>query len=412
LSLRSTIVVTGRGVISAAGFSVESLWQRACAGESPAARLSWRNPENDDPFVACVVSDLPEVFRRARRMDRVAQLALAAAHGAWFEAQLDVKPVPGERVAILAATSRGPLDKLRQAHDTPEGRQLPSLVADTAMASLSGVLSMFFKAQGPCLTVSATCASAAAAIILGAQQLLCGEADLVLAGGAEAPLLRPVLEQFAAARLLGSHALWAKTCRPFDLTRNGTVLGEGAGFLVLETLESAQRRGVVPLAQLAGWAMGAEARERASVDDTGSTLARVVERSLAKAQLKRDVVGYINMHGTGTHMNDLSEARAIQQVFSGGRSPACSSTKPITGHCMGAGAGLEAIIAIEALRQQVMPVSANCVELDPECAIDLICGQSRAGEFQAAMSNSSGFWGNHASLVFQRMPSTSGVAGG
>jgi 3-oxoacyl-[acyl-carrier-protein] synthase II len=181
------------------------------------------------------------------------------------------------------------------------------------------------------------------------------------------------------------------------------MLGEGAGFLVLETLAAARQRGVEPLALLAGWFIGAEGRERAGMDSSGEGLARVLRESLAAASLVPAEVGYLNLHGTGTRLNDLAEAQAVRIVFGDDGPPGCSSTKPITGHCMGAGAALEAIISIEALRRQLLPPSANCDQPDPECAIDLVRGQPRPAAVRAALSLSSGFWGNQGALVFRSL---------
>jgi 3-oxoacyl-[acyl-carrier-protein] synthase II len=236
---------------------------------------------------------------------------------------------------------------------------------------------------------------------MAAQALLLGEADIILAGGAEAPLIPVVLEQFEAAEILGAHKFPQRVCRPFDVTRDGTVIGEGAGFLVLETLASARRRGVPCLARLAGWALRTEAHDRAGMDASGKSLAEMMQRALASAGLPAAAIGYINTHGTATPLNDLTEARAIQKVFQNCvPSPACSSTKPVTGHCLGASAAIEAIITIEALRQQVAPPTANCLQPDPACAINLIREHAHCQEMKAAMSIAAGFWGNQAALIF------------
>lgn len=398
------IVITGVGAITAAGPSADALWQRVCASLSPAVWLPFPRRAGAKPFAGCVATLPPERPPAwARKLDRSARLALVAAQEAWQHAQLNTRPATPERVGIVAATSRGTVEKWEHAFaQLAQEHCAPSLIANTTIANLSGALSLRLQAKGPALTLSATCASGAAAIALGAQQLVLGEADVVVAGGAEAPLRPVVLEQFAAARLLGSHSEAAKTCRPFDLTRDGVVLGEGAGFLVLETLASAQRRGVSALARLSGWALGADAHHRAGMSTSGGDLARLIRQSLTMAGLPPEAIGYLNLHGTGTPMNDLGEARAIAQVFgTGPRRPACSSTKPITGHCMGAGAAVEAIVCLAALREQRLPPSANCEQPDPECAIDLVRGAPRSAPFRAALSTSAGFWGNQAALVFE-----------
>ena len=213
----------------------------------------------------------------------------------------------------------------------------PSLAAHSTLDSLSGALSMTLGASGPCLTVSCTCASAAHAIALAAQQIMLGEAEVMIAGGADAPLHDAVIRQILATGILGSHADPRRACRPFDASRNGTLIGDGAAFLVLESLESARRRGVPVRARLVGWAMGADATHRTSPREDGEGLVRVMRRALRLARLGPEEIDYVNAHGTGTLLNDRIEALAMRTLL-GDRlhRVACSSTKPVTGHCLGA----------------------------------------------------------------------------
>jgi len=257
------------------------------------------------------------------------------------------------------------------------------------------------EAHGPAMTVSATCASGAAAIALAAEQILLGKVEVALAGGAEAPLNPMVIAQLHAAGILGHDADPQLTCKPFGIARNGIVLGEGAGFLVLESLTSAQRRKATMLARLSGWALAAEGGERVGMDRTGASLSRVITEALAMAGVAPAQLGYINAHGTGTVLNDIAEANALRAALGDAASRVpCSSTKAITGHCLGASAALEAAIGIAALREGRLPGTANCQRPDAEVTLNLLRASAEQSA-SSALSISAGFWGNQAALVFQ-----------
>lgn len=382
---------------------VAPLWEAVLAGRSLAQ--AWPDPAetSEPPSGVCRISSLPGVPPIVRKLDRSAKLGLAAALEAWQDARLPEAGLPPHRVGVITASSRGTVETWDKAFERlKHGATPPSIIAATTIAHLSGALSLHWKLQGPMLAVSATCASAAVALALAAQQLLTGAADVMLVGGVEAPLHPVVLRGFDTAGLLAHHPDPTQACRPFDLARNGTVLGEGAGFLVLETLDSARRRGATIYGQLAGWAMGAEAYDRAGMDPKGESLAQLMEQALNVAGLTPDAIGYLNLHGTGTKLNDASEALAILRTFGPpDRQPPSSATKPVTGHCMGAGAAVEAIICLEALRHQQLPPTVNCPNPDPACPLALVRQTTPARSLHAAMSLSSGFWGAQAVLVFR-----------
>ena len=397
------VVVSGWGVWSAAGTSASEFAHQVLSGRGPRA-ITRIGP---GAFPALAAPDPPACprFPQAHRMDRSVHLALAAATETVATARLET--VDPTRIAILVGNSRGPAGKW-SATAASSARVRPTQAANTAIASLSGALSLAFQVQGPCLTVSAACASAAHAIALGAALLRTGEADVVLAGGAEAPLVGPLLDQFLAAGILGSHTDPARTCRPFDRTRNGTVPGEGAAFLALESAAHARARNVPALAVLAGYAVGSEAHNRVATRADGAGLARVIRQALDRAGLSPGAIGYVNAHGTGTRVNDLAEAAALDAVFgSAGPRPAVSSTKPVLGHAFGAAPALEAIVALECLRAQKAPPTWACVEPDPELRpLDLILKVPRPLSTRAVLSTSLGFWGNTAALVFRTVESS------
>ena len=396
------VVVTGQGAFCGAGASVDELWQAVLRGESPADWL----PEELSPAglkVAGCRAANPPLTRLTRKLDRSAQFAHAAALEAWSAARLDTQPVAAERVGIFVGTSRGAVGKLADTLAAGLTRRArPSDAAHCSLANISGMLSLAFPAHGPALTVSATCASGAAAIALAAQQILLGTVDVAIAGGAEAPLNPLVLAQLHAAGILGHAADPRRTCKPFDAARNGSVLGEGAGFLILESQASAQRRGVNILARLTGWALAAEGGERVGMDATGASLSRVLTEALTLAGMAPAELGYVNAHGTGTVLNDRAEANALRLALgdAAARVP-CSSTKAVTGHCLGASAALEAVIAIQAIREGRLPGTTNCDSMDPGVKLNLLRASCGPVEVRSALSVSAGFWGNQAALVFQ-----------
>jgi 3-oxoacyl-(acyl-carrier-protein) synthase len=226
----------------------------------------------------------------------------------------------------------------------------------------------------------------------------------MLVGGAEAPLHPAVLTQLQATGVLGFHEQAERTCCPFDVKRNGMMLAEGSGFLVLESEAAAVRRGVQPLARLAGWATSLDDSGRTGVDENGAGLLRVMRQALETAGLAGEQLDYINAHGTGTVLNDQAEARAVNQLLGPHTAAiACTSTKPVTGHCLGATPALEAIVCIQALRHQMIPPTATCYRQDSLCPIHAQPLVARPAKITTVMSNSLGFWGFHASLIFSSL---------
>ncbi len=404
-----TIVVTGMGVAAAAGHSPEDLWRAVVRGTSPAIAFSDPTSPGSPTIPACVIHGPDPAairLRRSHRMDRCVQLALEAAVQAHADAGLDAHPPDPSALGVIAGTSRGPMQKWTESLDqsrSGSNRLSPTLAANSTLDALSGALSVALGAGGPCFTVSATCASAAHAVSLAAQQIVLGEAEIMVAGGADAPLRDAVIRLALATGILGSHAEPRRSCRPFDVTRDGTLMGEGAAFLVLESLESARRRGVAVHARLLGWAMAADSTHRAAPREDGEGLVRAMRRALRVGGLGPEEIDHVNVHGTGTMLNDRIEALAMRRLL-GDRVDrvACTSTKPVTGHCIGASSALEAVITILSLRHQIAPPTANCLDLDPECRLDVVTGMARPMAMRVAMSNSLGFWGKNASLVFAR----------
>lgn len=402
-TLATGLVITGMGITSAAGSDVDSFWNQVRGGHSPAQW--WADPERPKamPIPACRISEpniAPELARWARKSDRCAQLALAAGWQAGQQARL--AGLDRARLGVIVGSARGPVGAMADAvREVQRGLVHPILAASSTCASPSGVLSLVCHAEGPCFTVSASCASAANAIALGAMQILAGEADVVLAGGAEAPLVSAVIEPFRKAGILAHHEDPRKACRPFDRSRNGLLLGEGAAFLVLETEDHARRRGAQPIARLLGWAMTADGRGRTSPRLDGAGLIRAMTAAMRRARINPECIDYINVHGTGTVVNDRVESLALRRLLGAlNRRIPVSSTKPVTGHCLGATPALEAVVTIQTLLHQEIPPTINHEEPEDVWDLDFVSKTSRPAPVKTVLSISQGFWGNNAALVF------------
>lgn len=402
------IVITGMGSVSAAAPTPEALWNLIREERVPA---EW-DPETSRTLgcsVAVYRAPAPDCWRlplrSVRRMDRSTQFAMEAANQALEDAGWRDSVFSSHRIGVVAGTSRGAVEKWRETFHEAAGarrRVSPSLAVDTPVASLSGALSLAYGITGPCMTVSATCSSGALALMVAAEQLLLGHADLMVAGGAEAPLHIEVMAQMKSAGMLASGSEATALLRPFDRDRNGIVLGEGAAFLVLERASQAKRRGRPPHGILAGWALGADAHGRTTNHMDGARLASVMEEALHLAGRTPREVDYVNLHGTATPLNDALERTALLRLFS--QPPPCSSTKPFTGHCLGATPAIEAVIGLLAIRHGHLPPTLNHHHPDPGCPLDLIPWHARKAPVHIVMSNALGFWGNLTTLVLTAPP--------
>ena len=396
------IAITGVGAFSTAGPGAGALAAAAVAGRSPARAGEFAGVSAGGGVAVCsapaIDATQPEM-RSVRRMDRCVQMAWLAAREAWEQSGMKGVYAP-ERIGIVVGSSRGPLGKQREGMERAGDHRLaPSLATDTTFASVSGALARAFDLRGPGAMISATCASGAFAIAWAAEQILLGHADAMLVGGTEAPLQPALLALLQLAGVLGFHVEPEQTCRPFSADRNGLVLGEGSGFLALESGHATAARRVPALAWLAGWATYMDDSGRAGVNRHGSGLTRVMHRALQVAGLRPEEIDYVNAHGTGTRLNDEAESRAVHGIF--GETVPCTSTKPITGHCLGATPALEAVLCVETFRHQVIPPTANCHAQDPLCRINVLPLKARPASVSAVMSNSLGFWGYHSSLIFR-----------
>jgi 3-oxoacyl-[acyl-carrier-protein] synthase II len=387
-----TVVVTGRGIVSSIGESPDAFFEALLAKRSGIA----------DGIGACVDFD-PEVAmspKEARRSDRYTQLAVAAAMQAAEEAGLP-DGVDPERLGVLVGTGVGGLATLQnecQAWLEGGDRAVsPHFVPMMMPNAAAGTIAMRLGAQGPGFSISSACSTGGHSIGEATRMIVRGEADAVIAGGTEAALTGLCIAAFKRMGALSRDGV----SRPFDAERNGFVMGEGAGVLVLEREDHARARGVEILARVAGYGASNDAFHITQPHETGRGAMQAMRATLADADAAAGDVGYINAHGTSTPFNDKIETVAIKQVFNGSATPPpVSSTKSHIGHLLGAAGAVEAIVCVEAVRRGVLPPTINYEQPDPECDLDYVPeGPREAPGLELALSNSFGFGGQNACLA-------------
>ncbi len=411
---RPRVVVTGLGLCNPLGLDRESTWQGLMQGRACSRRITRFDPSEHRVQIACEIDGFdPERFldpKEARRLDRMNQLALSVAYEAVAQAGLDMAAERPERVGVVVGTGIGGLETIQAGFENLLSRG-PNRVNPLTGAMMlpdmaAGQVSMKLGALGPNLCVVSACATGSNAIGEAWELIRRGDAEVMLAGAAEAGIT-----PFALAAFHRTGAMSTRNddppgaSRPFDRQRDGFVFGEGAGLLVLETLQHALDRGATPLVELAGYGLSADAHHISAPLADGSGAARAMQMALDKAGIGPDGVDYINAHGTGTELNDLSETRGIHTVFGpeAERIPV-SSTKSMHGHLMGAAGAVEAAITVETMLRGVLPPTINLEEPGEGCDLDYVPLVPRPVEapIRAALSNSFGFGGHNASLLFTR----------
>jgi len=406
------VVITGMGVVCPVGNDVPSAWSRLVAGESGIAAITRFDASRVESRVAGEVRDFdPEDFierRAARRMDAYSHYAVVAARQAADAAGLDLA-AEAEDVGAVIATGGGGLTTFeRQSRVIFEhGPQRMSPFFATMMIPnmAAAYVSLDLGIKGPLGAVCTACAAGANAIGDAFEIVRRGAAVAMLAGGAEAPINETGLAAFGAMRALSTrNEAPREASRPFDAGRDGFVIAEGAGVLVLEELEHARARGARIEAEIVGYGMSSEAFHVALPDETGASQARAMRAALREAGLSADDVDYVNAHGTAAPVGDVAETRALKIAF-GARAPAVpvSSTKSMTGHPLGAAGAIEAIVCVRAITDGVVPPTINLTDPDPDCDLDYVPNVARTVPVRTAMSNSFGFGGHDVSLVFRRV---------
>ncbi len=407
------VAVTGMGVVTPLGIGVNRFWDALLQGRSGVRLVDRFDTALFPTKIAAQVDDFrAEDFidrRDARRMDRFVQFAVAATRMAVAHAGLDITEDIAPRVGVYIGSGIGGLETLEDQHKTLLERGpkrlspyfIPMMIGDMA----SGQVSILFGAKGPNSAPVSACATGSNAIGDAYKIILRGAADVMICGGSEAAITPLSFAGFCAARALSERNDDPQgASRPFDAGRDGFVMGEGSGVLVIEEWEFAKARGADILAEIVGYGMSGDAYHLVQPAPEGSGAARAMVSALAEAGLDPQDIDYINAHGTSTEIGDTMETRAIRKVFgAAAESVAVSSTKSMTGHLLGAAGGIEAVAVIESLRHGVIPPTINLHAKDAECDLDYVPNKARRADVRAAMSNSFGFGGHNATLVFRRV---------
>ena len=406
------VVVTGLGLVTPLGTGVEKTWNAICAGESGIGRITRFDPAGYDAQIAGEVKDFdPARFiekKEIKKMDTFIHYAVGAAQLAVDDAALKVAPEEATRVGVYIGSGIGGLGSIEHYHDVlrakGSGRVSPFFIPMTIINLASGQVAIRIGAKGSNSCAVTACATGNHCIGDAYRLIQRGEADVMVAGGAEAAVTPLGVAGFAAAKALSfRNDEPTKASRPFDKDRDGFVLGEGAGVVVIEEREHAIRRGVRIYGEIIGYGMNSDAYHITAPPEEGEGAVRCMELALKDAGISREQIGYINAHGTST-MADAIETRAIKQVFGeqAYRIPV-SSTKSMTGHLLGAAGGIEAVFSILALFHGMLPPTINLDVPDPACDLDYIPNKARPAAIQMALSNSFGFGGVNACLIFKRL---------
>ena len=409
--MKRRVVVTGIGLVSPVGLTREATWGSLLAGESGIDRISSFDAEELETTIAGEVKGFDATSyvgrKEARRMDRFVQFAVAATLEAMEQASLEVNDGNSERVAVIISSGIGGIITLSEQIGVMDSRGAsrvsPFLVPMMLPDMASGQVSMLIGAKGPNFATVSACSSGADAVGSAYELVRGGTAEIALTGGAEAAICPIGVAGFNACKALSKrNDEPGRASRPFDAGRDGFVLGEGAGVLVIESAESAAERGVEPIGEIVGYGSTADAHHITQPAPGGEGGARAMKGALEQAGLQPGDVDYVNAHGTSTPLNDKYETMAMKAVFQEhAHEVPISSTKSMTGHLLGAGGSLEAGIAVMAIRDGALPPTINLEESDPDCDLDYTPNAARDRAVNVAMSNSFGFGGHNASLVFR-----------
>ncbi|MEK9139749.1 MAG: beta-ketoacyl-ACP synthase II [Nitrospirota bacterium] len=406
------VVVTGLGLVTPLGTGVEKTWKAICAGESGIGRITKFDPTGYDAQIAGEVKDFdPAQFiekKEIKKMDTFIHYAVGAAQLAVDDASLKVAPEEATKVGVYIGSGIGGLGSIEHYHDVLKakgpGRVSPFFIPMTIINLASGQVAIRIGAKGPNSCAVTACATGNHCIGDAYRLIQRGDADVMVAGGAEAAVTPLGVAGFAAAKALSfRNDEPTKASRPFDKDRDGFVLGEGAGVVVIEELEHALRRGVRIYGEIIGYGMNSDAYHITAPPEEGEGAVRCMELALNDAGINRNQIGYINAHGTST-MADAIETRAIKRVFGeqAFRIPV-SSTKSMTGHLLGAAGGIEAVFSVLALFHDMLPPTINLDHPDPACDLDYVPNKARPAAVKTALSNSFGFGGVNACLIFTRL---------
>lgn len=409
---KQRVVITGMGVISPVGLTLDSFWESIASGKSGVSRITRFDPSAYSTQIAAQVEGFdPQNYmgrKEAKRMDRFAQFAMAAAEMAREHAGLKREEVSGDRAGIVMGTGIGGMETLTEQFETLQAKGpsrvspffIPMMIANMAAGQIAIALGL----KGPSSTVVTACAASSNAIGDAFRLLQWGYADLMFAGGSEASIVPLAFAGFCSMKAMSTrNEDPASACRPFDRDRDGFVMGEGAGMLVLETLPHAIARGANILAEIVGYGVTSDAYHITDPAPGGEGGARSMLRAIQDAGIMPEDIGYINAHGTSTPANDRNETQAIKAVFGehAYKIPV-SSTKSMTGHLLGAAGAIELIACVLAINNKLIPPTINYTTPDEECDLDYVPNKARPAEIRYALSNSFGFGGQNATLIVKR----------
>ena len=404
------VVVTGLGAITPVGLDVPSTWDAIIHGRSGIAQVQRFESDDLDVRIAGEVKGFdPNQYldrKEARRMDRFLQLGLVAAQEAMRDAELKITPDEADKVGVIVGSGIGGISTIVDAaitlHTRGPDRVGPFVVPMMLPDMLAGMIAIQTGAKGTNFAVASACATAGHALGEAAAIIRRGDAEVMLAGGAEAPVTRIGLAAFDSMRALSRrNDEPSRASRPFDAERDGFVLAEAAGVLVVESLEHATRRDAHIYAEITGYGSTADAYHITAPSEGGEGAARAMLAAIRRAGLQPGDIGYINAHGTSTPHNDRAESQAIRSVF-GEHAPPVSSTKSMTGHLIGASGAVEAIICIKTILEGCLPPTINYEHPDPDCDLDYVPNVARSKRVSAALSNSFGFGGHNTALIVSR----------
>jgi len=410
--LTRRVVVTGVGLLSSVGIGTQANWEGLLAGRSgigPITRF------DTDRFAARIAGEVkgfdPLAFvdkKDVKKMDAFIQYAIAASQFAVDDARLEVTPANADNVGVFIASGIGGFATIEREHNEllagGPRRVSPFFIPATIINLAAGQVSMRFGARGPNLATCTACTASAHAVGEAYEIIKRGDADVMIAGGAEAAITPLSVGGFGSMRALSTrNDEPARASRPFDKDRDGFIIGEGAGIVILEELQTALARGATIYAEMAGYGLSADAYHLTSQPDDGNGAVRSMRMALRKAGVQPEAVDYINAHGTSTPVNDPTETLAVKTTFGDhARKLVMSSTKSMTGHLLGAAGGLEAGISALAVRHQIAPPTINLDEPDPRCDLDYAANVKRPMKIRYAMSNSFGFGGTNGTILMKR----------
>lgn len=410
---RPRVVITGVSGITPLANDINTTWARLLAGESGIGPITLFDASDYTSRIAGEVKDFsPEAWipaKQVRRMDRFTQFAVAAAKMLLDDAGLEITPENAEEVAVILGIGLGGLHTLETWHakllEAGPGKISPFMIPMLISNMGPGQISIFTGAKGPNIVTTTACASGIHAIGTAYSEILLGRAKSVISGGVESTVTPLGVAGFTALKALSTHCndQPAKASRPFDAKRDGFVIGEGAGLLLLEELETARQRGAKIYAEVVGYGASGDAYHMTAPHETGEGMAAAMRRALRDAGLKPEAVEHINAHGTSTQLNDSTETKAMKLAFGGhAKKLKISATKSMTGHLLGAAGGIESVFTVLALHDEALPGTINLEFPDPACDLDYLAGGTKRVACEYGMCNSFGFGGTNASVIFKK----------